>query len=592
MSGRGYRKRARRWLWTAIAIASMGCGDDPRAPAPFEVDGGWVDGAALDGGAVADGEVGDGWGADGAMADAGGPGPAYFEDVTATSGMAFDRVPADAYRSIADRVSAGVCVIDADGSPPLDLFFPIRPSVSGGSRLYIAQGPFDYRDETADRGLSAVGDAVACLAFDAEGDGDDDLLVTGVGTLQLFLQDGGNFEDASGRLPGAPHGRGIYASAAAGDLDGDGDLDLVIAGYTQADPRPDADCGGLPCAVHIVAHAPIGNLLLVRQDDGSYLDRTLALAPPLADDEPTLMVAITDLDRDDLADIYVGNDLGTYFPNRPLVRGRDGVFNDDGVRVGLTNDRSGHGIDTMGWALGDLDGDLRMEHVTTSFQGYPTSVFFCGDDLYCEDRSDLAGTAALSGTFRWAPALADFDLDGDLDLFEATGHVYTESEAGPVGILADHAQAPNLMINDGTGVLTPLEPDLDDGLSQLRPARGISVADLDDDGRQDVVVAATYGSPLVLRNVQPPRGRWLAVRLVGDGLNREAAGAKVIASQGSQRWLRERVIGEGYLGNFDRRLFFALPEDGPVGLDLRWPDGHRQEVEVPAPEREVTVVYE
>jgi len=127
-----------------------------------------------------------------------------FIDVASESGIddfgTFPVSPAAA----ADRFAAGVCVLDVDHNPPYDLFFARRPTgaVHGapGSRLYVAAGPLEYRDETAARGLSDVGDATACLAFDADGDDDDDLLVPGHGSLRFLRNDAGAFSDRSADL--------------------------------------------------------------------------------------------------------------------------------------------------------------------------------------------------------------------------------------------------------------------------------------------------------------------------------------------------------------------------------------------------------
>ena len=58
--------------------------------------------------------------------------------------------------------------------------------------------------------------------------------MTGVGTLRLFLREGDRFVDASDSLGVTPRAAEVYMSAAAGDVDGDGDLDLAIAGFLDA----------------------------------------------------------------------------------------------------------------------------------------------------------------------------------------------------------------------------------------------------------------------------------------------------------------------------------------------------------------------
>ncbi|MCA9583507.1 MAG: VCBS repeat-containing protein, partial [Myxococcales bacterium] len=213
-----------------------------------------TDAAAAEGGTTADGAIDAG--GDSAAIDGGGTlAPVrelWFEDVTEMLGVDVTRTFGQSVREPADNLAGGVCVIDVDGVPPLDLFVPLRFHQS--SRLLVGSAPLSYQEEAASRGLASVGDATACLAFDMEGDGDDDLLVTGPGTLSLFENVAGQFMKRPELLPGVGT-KAVYGMASAADLDGDGDLDLVVAGYYDGlDPMTYMTMGGEP------------NLLLLRKD--------------------------------------------------------------------------------------------------------------------------------------------------------------------------------------------------------------------------------------------------------------------------------------------------------------------------------------
>jgi len=514
----------------------------------------------------------------------------WFEDVTVPAGLAFERAPVEGYVTMVDRVSGGVCVLDVDGRPPLDLFFAVRPATDSGSRLFVARGVRDYVEETASRGLSDTGDAVGCLAFDAEGDGDDDLLVTGLSTLHLFLNDGGVFADHTVLLDASPASGAVYASAAAGDIDGDRDLDLLVAGFLDiAALRTDRDCGGLPCEMRLDSYRGVENLLLRRESDGRYTEVSSELAPELALREPTLMVAISDIDADGRPDLYVGNDGGSVFRDRVLVADAAGIFRDASDRVGLAYDARGHGIDTMGWSTGDVNGDGRMDYAVTAFQGHASPVFVCGQDGYCDDRGPAVGTRALASTFRWGNALADIDLDGDVDLFEAAGHVFTEAEAAGIGLSIRHAQPPNLSVNSGDGELLRVQAEAGDALAQPHCGRGLATADLDDDGRPDVIIATTQGPPAVLRNVHSPAGGFVRVVLRGRSPNSAGVGARVEVTDGSRTLVRERTVGEGFLGSFDPRLHFGIGGADSVDVKVTWPGGAISIVERIAVGEEIVV---
>jgi hypothetical protein len=272
-----------------------------------------------------------------------------------------------------------------------------------------------------------------------------------------------------------------------------------------------------------------------------------------------------------------------------LVRDASGSYRDVAEELGLAYDWRGYGIDTMGFASGDIDGDGHADHVTTSFETDATAVFVWQPAGHYEDLAVPLGTIALRDTFRWGVALVDLDLDGDVDLFEATGHFHSDAEVEAFGYLSGREQRPNLMVNLGDGTLRAVTPATGDGMDALRASRGLAVTDLDDDGRPDVVLAPAVGAPALLRNVRPPTGHWLGVLLRGAGANREAIGARVTVRAGGRSWFRDRILGEGYLGSSDPRLFIGLPDPGSVDIEVRWPSGARTTVHGVALDAEIAI---
>jgi hypothetical protein len=574
--------------WRALLLlglggACLGACDEERPPALRLVRDAGLDASARDAGRLEDG----GLRSDGAIAtdampedgmdaqlvdDAGifeGP---WFEEVTTTSGLGFTRAAREALESLTDRMSGGVCVLDVDGIPPRDVFFANRPTAAGGSRLFMARGPLDYVERTAELGLGDVGDALACLAFDADGDGDDDLLVPGRGGVRLFENVGGRFTDKSERLPAVPATH-LFMSAAAGDVDRDGDVDLFVAGFIDDDrTRLPETCSPFRCAADLGRFQGVPNLLLLRAPDGSYVNDVARLAPQAALAEMTLVVGIARMEGRGPVDLWVGNDYGSRFQDRPLrFDPTSRRFEDVSALIGLATNQRGYGTDTMGWSLGDVDGNGETDHVTSSFSDDATAVYLCADG-FCEDRARSAGMDATAETFRWGEALGDFDLDGDLDLLETTGHVYFADELAPFGSRLPDDQPPLLLENRG-GVFSSRAAAEGPAFSRDGQHRGIALVDLDEDGRLDVIMAPRDGAPIVLRNVHPPRGHWLRIALRGRGADRAAAGALVTVRHAGGSIVRQHVVGEGYLGNFDPRVHVGFPGDAPVDVEVLWPDG-------------------
>jgi len=514
---------------------------------------------------------------------------AFFEDVTTASGIDFERVPTEDWTSFADRQSGGICIVNADGVGAPDLFFALRPSASGGSRLYVADTALAYRDETEARGLAGVGDAMGCLAFDADSDGREDLLVTTTGGAELWLWRDGAYVDASAVLEVTFVDDGIYTSAAAGDVDGDGDVDLVIAGYLVRDPAIEArmDCDPMPCAVDVNLYEPIASHLLVAEPGPRFVDRTETLAPDLATPEPTLVVAIGDFAGTGESMIFKGNDLGWLHPNRLLRPVDDGTFRDDAETLGFAYNYRGRGGNSMGLSSGDIDRDGLLEHAVTDSEGASSAIFHCLSPGSCADRGRVGGMAATQSTFRWAPAFVDLDADGFIDLVEATGHVFDDEEIAVFDAASPRDQPLNILMNRGDARLILAEPDDDDGSVAPRSVRGLAITDLDGDGAVDLVLAPSLGRPALLRNVTARRGRSLAIELVGAPPNPSAVGARVEVHVGDVRLVRERRAGEGLLGSFDPRLFFGVGDADEVDVSVRWPSGAMTSMNGVSPDRTV-----
>ena len=492
----------------------------------------------------------------------------FFTEVGAGGGVVFTASSRNGDMDLLDRMDGGVCLLDANDDGQLDIFLASRQR--GQSALFVgtSREPLRFENRTGAAGLTSVNDAVGCLAFDADADGDDDLLLTGVGNLQLYLQQAGSFIERNDLLSVTIPETNALVSSAAGDVDGDGDLDLVIAGFVDVTSVSASDCGGLPCGLLVDRYTGVPSYFLENQL-GLFVDRTSAVMPDLMEPEPTLVVAIADLDADGSQEVLVGNDTGARFHDRLLVRS-GGVFQDLAMSRALATDGAGHGVDSMGIAIGDVDGDGVLDVTQTTFEDLITPIWFCGADGVCADRGSARGTAVTSDNVRWSNALLDVDLDGDLDLFEVGGHILQFAEGRAAGISFLHTTAPYLLLQTAAGFRRTASSD---ALSRPLAGRGLGVGDLDDDGRLDLVIGVTEGQPVVLEN-QTTGGHYLRVELQGSGLNPRGIGARVEVRDAAGI-TRVRIVraGEGYASTFDPRLHFGLPDAGLVDVTVRWPSG-------------------
>jgi hypothetical protein len=170
-------------------------------------------------------------------------------------------------------------------------------------------------------------------------------------------------------------------------------------------------------------------------------------------------------------------------------------------------------------------------------------------------------------------ALADFDNDGYLDLYEANGRVGRQSE-----MFSDDPYAePNLLFRGRVGPrFDEVKPRGGTRLSLVGTSRGAAFGDIDNDGGIDIVVANRDARPYVLHNVGNARGHWVIFRVL-DGHGRDALGAELTMTAGSRTIRRDVRAAYSYLASNDPRVHVGLGQEAGVrGVTVRWPDGAQE----------------
>jgi len=483
-----------------------------------------------------------------------------FSNTSATAGLNHRFSIADvAATSDPAKMGGGVAAADFDQDGDIDLYFVGGDGAANA--LFRNDGGNQYSEIAASLNLDAVHMGSGAAFADIDGDGDLDIFVGSVegDPFYLFRRDGDRYTDVT-QISGITITANNTISAGFADYDMDGDLDLFLAHWgnpPQADTETLWQNNGDGTFTNASIQSEIAAQIIGPKGELSgFFD--YSFAPVFAD-----------IDNDGDPDILLASDFGS---SKIFKNNGDGSFLDITDRDVII-DRNG-----MGSSAGDYDNDGDMDWFVTSIyesSGLPEANF--GNRLYrnlgdgtFEDVTDESGVA--NGGWGWASCMQDFDNDGDLDIFHVNGwdRVDPREAGGPDDFTDDQVRYFESQ-GDGTFVESATEA----GLIDTGQGRGAACFDSDRDGDIDIVITNNQDvrSVVFYRNELANDNHYLALKLIGSGLNTAAIGARIEVTDGNLTQIREISAGNNFVSQSPAEAHFGLGAIQNVDVTVNWPDG-------------------
>jgi enediyne biosynthesis protein E4 len=510
--------------------------------------------------------------------------------------------------TILETPGSGVALLDYDNDGWLDIFllngstFPALKGKEPAPRamLFHSNHNGTFTDVTDKAGVANERWGFGVAVADYDNDGWPDIYVANYGKNRLYHNNhDGTFTDVAEKA-GVALG-GWSTGPTWGDYDRDGLLDLFVPGYVKfdSDHPPIAGQAGISASacqfrgVSFLMCGPRGlpgegDHLFHNNGDGTFTDVSKKAGVSDPQNYYGLASVFVDANDDGWLDLAVANDSVP----RYLYRNRhDGTFEDVSYLSGFALTNEGLAQASMGIAVGDYNRDGRLDFFVTTFSDDYKTLYRNDGDFNFSDVTYPAGLGSPTIPFLgWGAGFLDFDNDGLLDIFVANGHVYPSVDQRDWG--TTWAERPQLFRNLDGAKFQEVPPATGSSLALVVPARGAAFGDLFNDGNIDVVLNNMDSAPALLRNVVKNGNHWIAFKMVGAAKGpRDAIGAVVFLTAGGVRQRGDVSSGGSYGSSSDPRVHFGLGSASKVDrVEIRWPDGKKEEVAISSVDRVVTVV--
>ncbi|HTZ48831.1 MAG TPA: CRTAC1 family protein [Verrucomicrobiae bacterium] len=505
-----------------------------------------------------------------------------FRDITERAGIHFvHNNGAYGKKYLPETMGPGVAFIDYDNDGWPDIFivngtnWPGQPSKHSTPKLYHNNHDGTFTDVTHKAGLDVEIMGMGVAVGDYDNDGYDDLFLTAMGQSHLFHNNGnGTFTDVTQKA-GLMGPKEFSTSAAWVDYDKDGKLDLVVANYVQWSIEGDLYCtldGKSKSYCTPESYKGTAVRLWHNRGDGTFEDVTkkAGLGEPTS---KTLGIAVMDYDNDGWPDLLLSNDTQ---PNKLYRNNGNGTFTEKAVLAGVAFSEDGVARAGMGVDAGDYDRSGVFSLLITNFSNQMISLYHNeGKGLFVDEapRSEIGRDTLL--TLGFGCFFFDYDLDGWPDIFIANGHI--DSDIQKVQPNVKYAMPPHVFRNLGKGNFVETTKSLGAAFDSPRVGRGAAYADVNNDGRLDLLLSTNGGRAYLFENDaagEAAQQKSLRIKLVGTKSNRDGIGSMVKLTAGGETQLEMMRSGSSYMSASELVLTFGLAQHTQAdAIEIRWPSG-------------------
>jgi len=478
--------------------------------------------------------------------------------------------------------SVAVADVSGDGKPDLVVANECMSSsncTNGSVSVLLGNGDGTFQTGVTYNTGGFHADSVA--VGDVNGDGKPDLVVTNEcasnscgtnGSVSVLLGNGdGTFQSAVSYNSGGS----LANYVAMADVSGDGKLDLVVANYVQWTPETDLYCtldGKSKSYCTPESYKGTAVRLWHNRGDGTFEDVTqkAGLGEPTS---KTLGVAVLDYDNDGWPDLLFSNDTQ---PNKLYRNNGNGTFTEKAIVAGVAFSEDGVARAGMGVDASDYDHSGYPSLLITNFSNQMLSLYHNeGKGLFVDEapRSEIGRASLL--TLGFGCFFFDYDLDGWPDVLVANGHI--DADIQRVQSNVKYAMPPHLFRNIGKGKFEEVTKSLGQAFASPRVGRGAAYADINNDGRLDLLLSTNGGPVYLFRNDAQgaaASNKSLRIKLIGTKSNRDGLGATVRVTSGGETQTQMLRSGSSYLSASELVLTFGLAQrEKADSIEIRWPSG-------------------